>query len=309
MALAAAAAFFTRSRSKRRTVGAVIIDHGLQAESSAVAERTRQNLEALGLSAVLVRSVHVAQGTKAPGEQPSYAGGLEAAAREARYTALAEASREWGAAAVLLGHTRDDQAEQVLLGLARGSGTRSLAGMPARREFHGEVFLRPFLSLSRAEIEQLCELEGLNPWQDPSNADPAFARSRVRHRVLPELELELGPGIAAALARSASILSDDADLLDTLAAAEFSRLAVREEPARIAFDLLELRALPTALRRRVLALATTSLGGEQPSFERLLAVESLLEGGGSAGPVQLAGKVAGCRRRAGGYARLVLQQQ
>ena len=139
--------------------------------------------------------------------------GPEAAARDARHAALEAAADDSGAGAILLGHTLDDQAEQVLLGLARGSGTRSLAGMrPARGRL-----LRPFLGLRRADTLEICEVEGLDPWHDPSNADPAFARSRTRVEVLPLLEEKLGPGVAESLARTAAILQLDADYLEDVA--------------------------------------------------------------------------------------------
>ena len=147
---------------------------------------------------------------------PSQAAGLgpEAAAREARYAVLHEVAQRLSAAAVLLGHTRDDQAETVLLGLARGSGGRSLAGM--RRSFD-DYYRRPLLDVSRADTVTACQVEGLEIWDDPHNADPAYLRSRVRTRVLPLLEEELGPGVAAALARTADQLRVDAEHLDDLA--------------------------------------------------------------------------------------------
>ncbi len=149
------------------------------------------------------------------------AGGPEAAARSARYAALEEAAREAGAAAVLLGHSRDDQAETVLLGLARGAGGRALAGMPARRGF----LLRPLLGVPRATLREACLAAGLEPWDDPHNADPAYARARVRHQALPALEAALGPGIAAALARTAAQLSADCDALDAIARVEAWRIS------------------------------------------------------------------------------------
>jgi tRNA(Ile)-lysidine synthase len=303
LALAAVAAFFARARrdgTHAYRVGAVVVDHGLQDGSGTVAERTAGQLRQLGLAPVQVRRVVV----RGPGMGP------EAAARTARYAALEAAAAELGAAAVLLGHTLDDQAEQVLLGLGRGSGTRSLAGMPARRG----IFLRPFLGLRRADTEELCRVEGLEPWHDPTNADPAFLRSRVRSRVLPFLEEQLGPGVAQALWRSARILRADADYLDSLAQAEYVRLrsAVAEG---IELDRAGLAELPDAMRHRVIALATAEMGGENPSYERLLAAESLLKRQGSAGPVQLAGKVSVYRRPRGhpvpqdgrGYGNLVFR--
>ena len=280
LALAAAAAFFQRRGDYR--VGAVVVDHGLQPDSGEVAAQAAAQLRGLGLDPVLVSEVQVA----GSGEGP------EAAARTARYGALDAAAEDLGAAAVLLGHTLDDQAEQVLLGLARGSGTRSLAGMPERRG----RYLRPFLPLRRAETLELCSIAGLEPWHDPTNLDPAFARSRVRAVVLPFLEEQLGPGIAEALYRSARILGQDAAHLDAEAAEAFARLrsdlpADAGAPAAVLLPEDALRALDPALRQRVLALAAVAAGGAGPSFERLLAAESLLRRTGSAGPVQLGGKV------------------
>ena len=184
--------------------GGVTVDHGLQEGSAAQASRVEAALLALGLDPV--RQVRV---TVPPG-----AGGPEAAARSARYTALEQEARQTGAAAVLLGHTRDDQAETVLLGLARGSGARALAGMPARRG----RFRRPMLGLARATLREACLAQRLEPWDDPHNRDPSYARVRVRHQALPALEEALGPGIAEALARSAAQLAADCEALDDIAA-------------------------------------------------------------------------------------------
>ena len=289
LALAEAASFFSRRGDYR--VGAVVVDHGLQEGSAAVAERTRQKLEAMGLAPVLVRQVTV----------PTSGMGPEAAARTVRYAALDAAVEELHADAVLLGHTLDDQAEQVLLGLMRGSGTRSLAGMPAVRG----KYLRPFLGLRREATLEICEHAGLDPWHDPSNRDSAYARSRVRTEVLPFLEEKLGPGIAEALFRSSRILSADADYLDEKAARTFEKLRLNPpagtgtEGAELLLPEAPLRDLPAALRQRVLALAALALGGAQPSYERLAAVESLLRRTGSAGPVQLVGKVSVYRQPRG----------
>ena len=169
--------------------GGVTVDHGLQAGSADQAERVAKTLAALGLDPVPCLRVTVA----APGAGP------EAAARAARYAALDAAADATGASAILLGHTRDDQAETVLLGLARGSGARSLAGMPER---NGRC-LRPLLSVSRAQTRAACAALDLSPGTTRRTPIPAFARVRVRHRLLPALEAELGPGVAEALARTA----------------------------------------------------------------------------------------------------------
>jgi tRNA(Ile)-lysidine synthase len=207
VALAAATAF-EGARAGWSPAG-LTIDHGLQPGSAERASRVAALLRLLGLDPVEVVTVTVAG-----------PGGPEAAARRARYASIDEVAGRLSAATVLLGHTRDDQAETVLLGLARGSGARSLAGMPgvARSALtRGVVYRRPLLGLDRAVTRAACAAEGLDVWDDPHNADPAYARSRVRHRVLPVLERELGPGVPAALARSADLLRDDADALDAWA--------------------------------------------------------------------------------------------
>src|SRR5262245_43174201 len=201
LALLAAAAFEAPRASLR--CGAIVVDHGLQADSASVAATTARQARDLGADPVEVRRVDA--------EGP---GGPEAAARAARRTALRAAADVHGAAAVLLGHTRDDQAETVLLGLVRGSGTRSLSGMAAR----DGLWRRPLLGLRREQTEAVCRDVGLDWWTDPHNADAALTRVRVRTRVLPVLEAELGPGIVDALARTADLSRADADLLDVLAA-------------------------------------------------------------------------------------------
>ncbi|GAB3271062.1 tRNA lysidine(34) synthetase [Arthrobacter pigmenti] len=274
LALAAVTAFFARRGDI--AAGAVVVDHGLQRGSASVAGKTARLLTELGLDPVEVMTVQVNDDGSGP----------EGAARQARYRALDEAAEKHGSATVLLGHTLDDQAESVLLGLARGSGTRSLAGMPARRGH----YLRPFLGLRRADTEAICSSEGLEPWHDPTNADPAYLRSRTRVEVLPCLEERLGPGIAESLYRSAEILGEDADFLEAEAARIYGELA-DVEPGCIRLPEHLLRRLPPALQYRVLALAAVGLGAEQPSRERTVAVAGLLQRRGSAGPVQLAGQV------------------
>ncbi|HET6242150.1 MAG TPA: tRNA lysidine(34) synthetase TilS [Arthrobacter sp.] len=279
LALAAVAAYFARRGQvdgRPVSVGAVVVDHQLQPVSAEVAATTARVLQDLGLSPVEVRAVDVASTGMGP----------EAAARDARHAALEAAAEKTGAGAILLGHTLDDQAEQVLLGLARGSGTRSLAGMrPARG-----LLLRPFLGLRRADTLEICEVEGLEPWHDPSNADPAYARSRTRVEVLPLLEEKLGPGVAESLARTAAILQLDADYLEDVANDTFARLR-GQSGAEISLPEAALRELAPAVRFRVIAKAAAAVGGQQPSYQRLLAAEALLRRQGSAGPVELPGGV------------------
>ncbi|MPZ93508.1 MAG: tRNA lysidine(34) synthetase TilS [Propionibacteriales bacterium] len=238
LSLAAAAAF--ESRSAGWLVGAVTVDHGLQHGSTVVAERVASTLSGLGLDPVEVVPVTVGDG-----------GGPEAAARSARYAALDAAADRLGASAVLLGHTRDDQAETVLLGLARGSGARSLSGMPPA----AGIYRRPLLGLSRSTTTAACAAQGLEPWHDPHNVDPAYTRVRVRHDVLPVLEHQLGPGVAAALARTAALLRADADALDDLA-----RQALADCRTEDGLDTDRLESLAPAVRSRVLRLAALRAG-------------------------------------------------
>jgi tRNA(Ile)-lysidine synthase len=243
LALAAALAFEGPRRGLR--AGGLTVDHGLQAGSAEQARRVTATLAGLGLDPVLAVTAAVAR----PGAGGSYPG-PEAAARTARYAAL-EAALD-PAAVVLLGHTLDDQAETVLLGLARGSGGRALAGMaPASGRY-----LRPLLGLRRAQTRAACAALGLTPWDDPHNSDPRFARVRVRATLLPALEEQLGPGVAEALARTAGQLRADADLLDELAAAAAQRIADGQPGLAAA----ALAAQPAALRARLLRGAALAAG-------------------------------------------------
>jgi tRNA(Ile)-lysidine synthase len=243
---AAAAAAFVAPRLGLRA-GAVTVDHGLQPGSDERAANVAALLGKLGLDPV--RNVAV---TVAPAGS---AAGPEAAARTARYGALDAAVSDYEAEAVVLGHTLDDQAETVLLGLARGSGGRSLAGMPARRG----PYRRPLLAVRRATTLAACAELGLEPWQDPHNSDFRFARARVRHQALPALEAALGPGVAEALTRTARQLRTDAECLDDLAFAESGRLRGDcSDPAGLEAGWL--RALPAAIRTRVLRDAALIAG-------------------------------------------------
>ncbi|MFI2365608.1 tRNA lysidine(34) synthetase TilS [Promicromonospora sp. NPDC019610] len=299
LALAAAVAFearrvgrSVRSRGHAVRAGAVIVDHGLQAGSADVAARAAAQCRALGLDPVLVRRPDRPDGPDSAGP--------EAAARAMRYGGFEETAAETGARRVLLGHTLDDQAEQVLLGLARGAGARSLAGMPRERG----IFARPFLGLRRAQTEAVCAASGLDFWTDPTNLLPTTGpdggpagpgggpdrpggftplRSQVRGRVLPVLEATLGPGVAEALARTADQARDDADLLDSLAADLLARAGTAAqdpaapdgpagqgdaaeqdgaapEPGERALDVGVLAAAHPALRRRALRLAALAAG-------------------------------------------------
>jgi tRNA(Ile)-lysidine synthase len=275
LALAAALAFAAPRLQLR--AGGVTVDHGLQSGSAERARAVARGLTGLGLDPVLCPTVTVARP-----DDDSYLG-PEAAARAARYDALDAAAAQTGAVAILLGHTLDDQAETVLLGLARGSGARSLAGMPAQRG----RYRRPLLPVHRATTRAACAALDLPVWDDPHNADPRFARSRVRHEVLPVLESVLGPGVAEALARTAGQLRDDADLLDAQAAA-----------ADQAADVGQLAALPPAIRTRVLHRAAVAAGCPAGSLTagHVRRLDALVTGWRGQRWVDLPGGVRGFRR-------------
>jgi tRNA(Ile)-lysidine synthase len=262
LALAAALAF------ERPSSYALVVDHGLQEGSADVAARAAEQCNGLGLVAHVLAAGDLAV---------AGSGGPEARARALRYRLLSDAADRLGLSAVLLGHTRDDQAETVLLGLARGSGARSLAGMAATRG----VFRRPLLGLPREVTVRACSEAGLEPWDDPHNADPAYARVRVRSTVLPVLEAQLGAGVAEALARSAAQLREDADALDALT----PELAVEPSCA-------ELAGLPAALRTRALKAWAERLTGCALTSVHVAALRDLVDDWSGQGAVQLPGGVS-----------------
>ena len=222
-------------------VGALIVEHGLQEITKQVATDTDARLRGLALDPVLVLPVTVGND-----------GGTEAAARNARYEALETTARQLGAKAVLLGHTLNDQAETVLLGLTRGSGLRSIAGMasvtPADKP--GLVWLRPLLAITREQTEAFCNDSGLEFWVDPHNSDSSFTRVRVRSEVLPVLESQMGPGVAEALARTASLVQDDLAFLDAEADRAFRELA-KTSATGITISVTDLAKLNSAIASRV----------------------------------------------------------
>jgi tRNA(Ile)-lysidine synthase len=251
LALAAATAFEAERAGIR--AGAIVVDHGLQPGSAEVAARAVERAVALGLEPVSSVAVVV-----------DGAGGPEAAARSARYHALDLAASDAGAELILLGHTLDDQAETVLLGLARGSGPTSLHGMSPSTDSgnradsgSGARYARPLLGIRRSTTVQFCADSGLTPWIDPQNSDESFARVRVRDTVLPMLERELGPGVAEALARTAEQLREDSDALDHFAQEQAEELADLAESG-ISLPVRALATNPAALRQRLIRLAVES---------------------------------------------------
>jgi len=283
LALAAATAFEAPKLGLR--VGTLTVDHGLQNGSDAVAARAARAAAALGLDALVVRVEVGADG------------GPEAAARDARYRVLKDAATDAGAAAVILGHTLDDQAETVLLGLARGSGAASLQGMaPVREDDDGLRWVRPMLGVRRETTRAFCAESDLEVWDDPHNTEDRFARVRVRDRVLPVLETELGPGIAEALARTAEQLREDAEAFDEMIHETIEDIVEHAE-AGISVSVAALAANPAALRNRIIRLVVDSEFGVSLTRSQTLEVARLAIDWSGQGPIDLPGCSAA---RAGG---------
>jgi len=250
---------------------AVTVDHQLQSGSAAQAATVVVQMKSLGIETTVAKvSVEITEG-------------LEASARKARYAALDSVGETLNAVAIFLGHTRDDQAESVLLGLARGSGTRSLSGMAPH---HGK-YIRPLLAITREQTEKLCNELSLDAWQDPHNKDAEFARVRVRTVAIPTLEKTIGPGISEALARSAELLRHDADALDAWAEREIEHLDLAD------LECEHLSHLPRAIRSRIIRTAIYAAGAPSGSIsaEHVAAVEALIMDWSGQGPSHLPGGV------------------
>ncbi|MFD1535030.1 tRNA lysidine(34) synthetase TilS [Pseudonocardia aurantiaca] len=265
-------------------VHAAVVDHGLQNGSAEQAAAVVELLTDLGAVASVHR-VEVSVGN----------GGVEAAARRARYGAL-RAARPHERSPVLLGHTLDDQAETVLLGLGRGSGGRSIAGMRA----WDAPWLRPLLAVRRSATRAACAASGLPVWDDPHNTDPRFTRVRLRQEVLPLLEDVLSGGVAEALARTAAQLREDVDALDEMAA---GLLAAAVDPAADPVGrarplrLDALAQVTPALRRRVLRAWLATAGVTALTDTHLRAADVLAAQGGDRGGVAVPGGLELVRER------------
>lgn len=272
LALAAATAFEAPKAGLR--AGAVIVDHGLQEGSDEIASTAAAVAQSLGLAPVVVRRVQVQLGSEGP----------ESAARSARYGAFRDVALETGAASIYLGHTRDDQAEQVLLSLARGSGTKSLAGIPPKRG----MFVRPILGVARETTEEACRAQELQPWSDPHNEDPTYTRVRVRRRILPMLEEELGPGVVDALARTAELAREDAEAFDEMIQEIIAEIV---EPAEAGVAVLSgaLFANPAALRNRIIRFVAKAEFGVHLTRQQTLEVARLVTDYQGQGPIHLPG--------------------
>ena len=257
LALAAACEF--ESKKLGLKIAAAVIDHSLQKNSDKVAAQTAKTLATLGFEEVVTKQVSVGK-----------AGGPEAAARTARYTALETIRQQTKSHFILLGHTSSDQAETVLLGLVRGSGAKSLSGMSEKTG----MLLRPLLGIDRAITEAFCKSSGIKYWSDPQNKDDKFLRVLIRYKVLPFLELLLGGSVAKSLIRTADQLREDDQYLDSQAGKSFKRYA-RVSASGVSFDAREIGKLPQAILNRVIKKAVDSFGSES-SRTHVLAVSDLV---------------------------------
>jgi tRNA(Ile)-lysidine synthase len=279
LALAAATAFVAPRLGV--PAGLVTVDHQLQSGSHARAAAVAEWGRAQGLAPVVLETISV----------EGRAGGPEAAAREGRYAALVRAAQQHDATTVLLGHTRDDQAETVLLALLRGAGSRGLAAMPARRIVDGVTLARPLLDTSRRQTRAACAALGLDVWEDPHNRDPAYARPRARV-LLQSLVDSLGPAVVANLARTATLAAADAEALDALARA----VPVDRERG---LEVSTVEYLPAAVRTRVLHAWVRGLGVSNGALahSHVTALDALITGWRGQGPVHLPGGVEIARRQ------------
>ncbi|MFY8050813.1 MAG: tRNA lysidine(34) synthetase TilS [Aquiluna sp.] len=261
LALASAANF--EGRKLKLNVAAVIIDHGLQLGSDKVAKKAKSRCESLGIEQVVIEKVTVRQSGD----------GLEAQARESRYKGIEKVRSKLGASWVLVGHNLNDQAETVLLGLARGSGLRSIAAMvkvdPDRK------LMRPFLDISSADLRKACKDQGIEYWNDPHNSDDRFLRVKVR-KLAENLEKTLGPGFAAALARTAEIARESDEALSLLAKELAVKARAKSTASKAQFDIEPLRLAPAALRRKAIHQICLDAGAKNLSRAQVLQIEQLI---------------------------------
>ena len=268
--MALAAALLKESNNSK--IIPVVVDHGLQSNSAEIAAQTVAKLKELGYSEVATARANV-----------EVTDGLEASARRARYLIFKQFIDSYQPKYFMLAHTLNDQAESVLLGLARGSGARSLSGMASVNN----IFVRPLLKNTRAQTAAACIEAGIKVWDDPHNLDERFARVKVRRNLLPIFEENLGPGITEALARTADLLRDDADALDDFANQYFSQADASN------LDVAELERLPKAIRTRVLRLAIYKAGAPSGmlSADHIASAEALISDWHGQKEVSLPGNV------------------
>ncbi len=270
--MALAISLHLESIAKKIQVIPVVVDHGLQSDSAEVAKSVVAKLIKLGFEDVFTARAHV-----------TMQDGVEASARRARYQIFNQALDTYSASVFFLGHTLDDQAESVLLGLARGSGTKSLSGMP---EVTGP-FIRPLLNIESATTDAACLEYEIEFWNDPHNLNEDFRRVRVRKHIIPAMEENLGPGITEALARSARLLREDATALEDWAARIYSEL----DPKSL--DVEVLAGVPKAVRSRVIRLAIYAAGAPSGSIsaDHIVPIEALITNWHGQGSADLPGGV------------------
>lgn len=220
----------------RLHLGVFHFDHRLRRGSADDARYVATVADRLGLP------LHAAVAETVPPRGSS----IEDWAHRARYEAFAIAMREADATRGATGHTRDDQAESVLIGLFRGGGLSSVAGIDPV----SGPFIRPLIETSRAEVEAFCRAKRLRPREDPTNSDTRMLRNAIRHRVLPALEKASGRDVRPTLARTAALLRLDAEELDRQAAQASSEL-VEETPEGVQVPATALVTLPAAIGGRV----------------------------------------------------------
>jgi tRNA(Ile)-lysidine synthase len=270
--LALAYALIVESKELALQPCAITVDHQLQENSEVQAKRVSAQLKEMGYGEVQIQKVVIASDSN-----------VESNARDERYKAIQSYSIERSAKAIFLGHTFNDQAETVLLGLARGSGNRSISGMATSNE----SYIRPLLSITRDETERACKEVGLDFWSDPHNFDTEFTRVRVRREVIPFLEEHLDPGISRALVRTAALARDDADALDEWAEREVINLDLSD------LDCQYLASLPRAIRTRILRIAALAAGTTPGTltFEQIGSMEALISAWKGQGALSLSGGV------------------
>lgn len=226
-------------KEKANLVHVIIVDHQLQEITAEISQKTADLAESLGFNAHIL-----------PVEIISTREGMESDARKARYEAFETAIEEYNLEAFLIGHTKTDQAEQVFLGMLRGSGTRSLSGIPQKRG----VFMRPFLNeLSREDTQKVCEENNYEYWCDPHNDSTEYRRVIAR-KMIKEVQKETGQSIVDPLVRTAQISAEDADALDFYTDIALNNIEQNE------WAITELEKTPIAIRKRVYRKKMLQLG-------------------------------------------------
>ncbi|OKO93473.1 tRNA(Ile)-lysidine synthetase [Geobacillus proteiniphilus] len=188
--------------------------------------------------------------------------GAQEAARICRYRFFAELMEKHQAGYVAVGHHGDDQVETILMRLVRGSTSKGYAGIPVKRPFHGGYLIRPFLAVSRAEIEAYCQQMGLSPRRDPSNEKDDYTRNRFRHHIVPLLRQE-NPRLHERFQQYSEMMAEDEQFLEELAADALNKV-MEKQHRDAALSIGPFLALPRPLQRRVLQRLLLRLYGGVP---------------------------------------------